>query len=214
MNVFEKLNLIDVGKHIDKKGQLSYLSWAWAWATLKKEYPLSFYTVYENEAGYNYHHDNKTGWVKVGVTIEEMEIIEYLPIMDFRNKSITVNDITSMDVTKAIQRCATKAIGRHGLGLYIYAGEDLPEAPKLTPEELEKKKTEEEINNYHEEIKKIWSQRKKLGTHINEIVSSVKKDENLGVEKLTDCKDLEKLKAYYLKQQNKLTEQKKPKEEK
>ena len=136
MSVFKTLSTINVNDHIEKKNGLSYLSWAWAWAELKKQYPDSLYTVYENENGFNYHTDGKTGWVKVGVTVEEVEIIEYLPIMNYRNQSILLNEITSMDVTKAIQRCATKAIGRHGLGLYIYAGEDLPEAPPEPPPEL------------------------------------------------------------------------------
>lgn len=65
--------------------------------------------------------------VKCSVTVEGQEIIEYLPIMDARNASISLEKVTSMDVNKSIQRCITKAIGRHGLGLYIYQGEDLPE---------------------------------------------------------------------------------------
>ena len=66
-------------------------------------------TIYENKDGWNYHTDGKTGWVKTGVTIKEIEHIEYLPIMDFRNKSITADNITSFDVNKAIQRSLTKA---------------------------------------------------------------------------------------------------------
>jgi hypothetical protein len=65
--------------------------------------------------------------VKTGVTIEGLEHIEYLPVMDYRNVSIPLDKITSMDMNKAIQRSLTKAAARHGLGLYIYAGEDLPE---------------------------------------------------------------------------------------
>lgn len=80
----------------------------------------------------NYFTDGKTCWVKTGVTVvtEETKIehIEYLPIMDFKNKSIPADSVTSFDVNKAIQRSLTKAVARHGLGLYIYAGEDLPEA--------------------------------------------------------------------------------------
>ena len=69
--------------------------------------------------------------MKTGVTIEGLEHIEYLPVMDFRNASIPADKVTSFDVNKAIQRSLTKAAARHGLGLYIYAGEDLPEdAPR------------------------------------------------------------------------------------
>lgn len=72
----------------------------------------------------------KTCWVKTGVTIGNLEHIEELPVMDYRNKSILLNNVTSFDVNKAIQRSLTKALARHGLGLYIYAGEDLPEELK------------------------------------------------------------------------------------
>ena len=68
--------------------------------------------------------DGRTCWVKTGVTIENLEHIEYLPVMDYKNKSILLENITSFDVNKAIQRSLTKALARHGLGLYVYAGED------------------------------------------------------------------------------------------
>jgi hypothetical protein len=131
-SVFETLNAINVSEHIEKKNNLSYLSWSFAWSEVKKAYPLTTYKIYENVNGLNYHTDGMTSWVKVGVIIEEMEMIEYLPVMDFRNKSIPLSSLTSMDVNKAIQRALTKAIARHGLGLYIYAGEDLPEVDKPT----------------------------------------------------------------------------------
>lgn len=124
---FSKLNSIDVSKHTEKKNGLTYLSWAWAWGELKKVCPNAKYTVYENKDGWNYHTDGKTCWVKTGVTIDDLEYIEYLPVMDFRNKSIPAEDVTSFDVNKSIQRSLTKAVARHGLGLCIYAGEDLPD---------------------------------------------------------------------------------------
>jgi len=127
MSVFETLNKINVNDKVEEKNGLSYLSWAYAWAEVKKIYPQAKYTIYENAEGWNYFTDGRTGWVKTGVTIEELEHIEYLPIMDFKNKSIKLENITSYDVNKAIQRSLTKALARHGLGLYIYAGEDLPE---------------------------------------------------------------------------------------
>lgn len=127
MTIFENLSAVDVNEHTEKKNGLTYLSWAWAWAELLKRYPDSNYTVYENKDGWFYHTDGKTAWVKTGVTVEGKEYIEMLPVMDFRNRSIPVEAVTSMDVNKAIQRSLTKAVARHGLGLYIYAGEDLPE---------------------------------------------------------------------------------------
>lgn len=126
-NYFTELNSVDVSDKIEKKNGLSYLSWAWAWGELKKRHPDANYKVYENENGWNYFTDGKTCWVKTGVTVNGVEHIEYLPVMDFKNKSIPLNAITSFEVNKTIQRSLTKAVARHGLGLYIYAGEDLPE---------------------------------------------------------------------------------------
>ena len=138
-NYFADLNAVNVNEHTEKKNGLTYLSWAWAWGELKKRHPLSFYTVYENKDGWNYFTDGKTAWVKTGVTVVSndasvvLEHIEYLPIMDTRNRSIPADAVTSFDVNQAIQRSLTKACARHGLGLYIYAGEDLPEDTTFTP---------------------------------------------------------------------------------
>lgn len=126
-NYFTELYAIDVGDKIESKNGLSYLSWAWAWGELKKKNPEAFYTIYENKDGWFYHTDGRTCWVKTGVTVNGLEHIEYLPVMDNRNRSIPCEVVTSTDVNKAIQRSLTKACARHGLGLYIYAGEDLPE---------------------------------------------------------------------------------------
>lgn len=129
---FTALNNINCNGHTEKKNGLTYLSWAWAWTELKKLYPRSFYTIYEDANGMFYHTDGKTCWVKTGVTLVDgetaLEHIEYLPVMDHRNRSIPKESVTSFDVNKAIQRSLTKAVARHGLGLYIYAGEDLPES--------------------------------------------------------------------------------------
>lgn len=139
-NYFTELNDINVQERIEKKNGLSYLSWAWAWGELKKRHPDATYTIYENNDGWNYHTDGNTCWVKTGVTVNGIECIEYLPIMDFKNKSIPLGNITSFDVNKAIQRSLTKAVARHGLGLYVYAGEDLPESEqtKKSPDDAAK----------------------------------------------------------------------------
>lgn len=133
-NYFAVLNAINVNDKTEKKNGLTYLSWAWAWGEIKKRYPDANYTIYENADGLNYHTDGRTCWVKTGVTVAGIEHIEYLPVMDHRNKSIPANAVTSFDVNKAIQRSLTKACARHGLGLYIYAGEDLPEGDDVQPE--------------------------------------------------------------------------------
>lgn len=138
-NYFKALNDINVNDKTEKKNGLTYLSWAWAWGELKKMFPDSTYTVYENNEGWNYFTDGKTCWVKTGVTVNGIEHIEYLPVMDFKNKSISAENVTSFDVNKAIQRSLTKAVARHGLGLYIYAGEDLPEEEAKVQEEANHK---------------------------------------------------------------------------
>lgn len=143
-NYFIELNNVNVNQWVEKKNNLSYVSWANAWAEVKKKHPDATYTIYENADGWNYHTDGKTGWVKTGVTVNGIEHIEYLPIMDFRNASIKLENITSFDVNKAIQRSLTKACARHGLGLYIYAGEDLPEE--------EKAEGEKEISDLKEKV--------------------------------------------------------------
>lgn len=140
MDAFNRLNMINCSDKIEQKNGLSYLPWAWAWAELKKLYPASFYTIYEGKDGCLYHTDGKTCWVKTGVTLvdgeERLEHVEYLPIMDMRNRSVPVGQVSSTDANKAIQRSLTKACARHGLGLYVYAGEDLPESSaKEQPEE-------------------------------------------------------------------------------
>lgn len=126
-NYFKQLNSINCNDKTEQKNGLTYLAWAYAWGEVKKLFPESTYTIYENANGWFYHTDGKTCWVKTGVTINGIEHIEYLPVMDYKNRSIPVDQVTSFDVNKAIQRSLTKAVARHGLGLYIYAGEDLPE---------------------------------------------------------------------------------------
>lgn len=177
-SVFSTLNAVNCNEHTEKKNNLTYLSWAWAWAEVKKLYPNASYTIYENAQQWNYFTDGKTCWVKTGVTIEGLEHIEYLPVMDFRNKSIAADKVTSFDVNTAIQRSLTKACARHGLGLYIYAGEDLPEdeqtaqpttqtapaAPAITDMDIAKIvaqanacKTADEVMKIYNDHKELWS---------------------------------------------------------
>lgn len=151
LSVFETLNSINVNGNVEKKNGLAYLSWAWAWAEVMKKYPNAIYKVYTrdmiidslgNVSEVNYFTDGKTAWCKCGVEIEGKEIIEMLPIMDYKNKAIPIDQVEAMAVNKTIQRCLTKAIARHGLGLYIYAGEDLPESEQ----EVESAKRKEYID--------------------------------------------------------------------
>lgn len=130
-NVFETLSKINVSGKTERKNGLTYLPWAYAWAEVCKVYPTATYMVYERDTQWgpvNYFTDGRTCWVKVGVTIDGLEHVEMLPVMNFKNQSITLDKVTSCDVNKAIQRAITKAIGRHGLGLYVYTGNDFPES--------------------------------------------------------------------------------------
>ncbi len=131
-SVFDVLNSVDVSEKIKEKGKFSYLPWASAWAEVKKRYPDATYQIYsqviDDRGNERYWcDDGRTGWVKVGVTINGQEMTEVLAIMDSKNNSIPVDKITSVDANKSLKRCLVKACGLHGLGLYIYNGEDLPE---------------------------------------------------------------------------------------
>lgn len=166
-NYFVDLNSVNVNEHTEKKNGLTYLSWAWAWGEVKKRHPDASYTVYEDGNGCIYWTDGRTCWVKTGVTINGIEHIEYLPVMDFKNRSIPLEQITSFDVNKAIQRSLTKACARHGLGLYIYAGEDLPEEEQDNKPEAD----ERTIRNYLSVISKLLAETNTDGAQMLEWVN-------------------------------------------
>ena len=128
---FGTLSKIPVKHLVSKKGGLDYISWSDAWSLLKTNCPDATRKVYESEiTGLNYFSDGNTAYVKCGITVQGEEIIDMLPVMDFRNKSVTVDKLTSMDINKAIQRSTAKAIAMHGLGISLYSGEDIPSEPK------------------------------------------------------------------------------------
>ena len=146
---YATLSAIDVRPKVERKGQLDYLSWANAWHLLLQKYPDSTRCVYEDPStGLNFFSDGRTAYVKVGITVKGIEHIDMLPVMDFRNNSISVEKMTSFDVNKTIQRATTKAIAMHGLGLSLWTGEDVPveeekKAPaKKTPVKRTAKKDE------------------------------------------------------------------------
>lgn len=173
-SVFETLNAINVSGKTEKKNGLTYLSWAWAWGEIKKVYPNATYTIYERETQFgavNYFTDGRTCWVKTGVTIEGLEHIEQLPVMNYSNQSILLDKVTSFDVNKTIQRSLTKAIGRHGLGLYIYAGEDLPE---------EVKEQQAQTNDLAKEVMEFYKTHKGFATVIRQY------QQQYGAEKLSE----------------------------
>lgn len=152
-SVFENLNNANVNGHTEEKNGLTYLSWAWAWAEVKKAYPDANYTI-EKFNGLPYVYDENTGYmVYTTVTIEGITHEMWLPVMDGANKAMkaqpykyttkygekTCEAATMFDVNKAIMRCLVKNLAMFGLGLYIYAGEDLPEVANavITEKEVE-----------------------------------------------------------------------------
>lgn len=133
---FTVLSSVDVSEHVEEKNGMRYLSWMWAWQELKKRYPLSYATVHETDDGMLVWKDPIGCHVKTSMTIvweddgelKEHTVTEYLPCMDYKNKSVAYDNVDSMLVNKTIQRSLTKCIARLGLGGYLFADEDLPES--------------------------------------------------------------------------------------
>lgn len=119
-SVFSKLSAVDCSAHVEKKGGLSYLSWAWAWSTLMQHYPDSTFALLPDK-----WEQDGTVMVSCTVTVSGITREIWLPVMDNRNNSI--KNPTTRQISDARMRCLVKCIALHGLGLYIYAGEDLPE---------------------------------------------------------------------------------------
>jgi hypothetical protein len=145
--LFKRLNAIDCSKHVEKKGKFSYLSWTWAWQMLKEHCPdatFEKHTFLNNEGSYLPYMRDLDGYafVQTSVTADGITLTETFPVLNNVNKSI--QKPKSFEVNTALQRCLTKTIAFHGLGLYIYAGEDLPEDAK--GEINEKEKIKEQIN--------------------------------------------------------------------
>jgi len=115
---------------IDKKGNLNYASWSEVWSEMKKLFPNANFQVYENREGMPYFSDHVGCFVKVGVLVKGLKHICHLPILDFKNKTIKRDLLNVFDINKAILRALVKACAMHGLGLYVYKGEDLPEETK------------------------------------------------------------------------------------
>lgn len=163
-NVFNELNKVNVNEHVEKKNMgkttLSYLSWTYAWTEVKKRYPDAVYEVVKFENGLPYSYDPETGYmVYTKVTIQGVTHEMWLPVMDSHNdtmlakpyevktkyNSYTVAKCTMFDVNKTIMRCLTKNLAMFGLGLYIYAGEDLPQDEKSPSEKPATQQPSEEL---------------------------------------------------------------------
>lgn len=144
-SVFDRLSAINVNEHVEKKSNLTYLSWAWAWSVTKKECPDASYTIlttdYDSDLGFMCH---------TSVTIEGQTLEMWLPVMDGANKSMKkvaysyatkygdkqVDAATTFDINKTLMRCLVKNLAMFGLGIYIFAGEDLPESEPRVVQEI------------------------------------------------------------------------------
>lgn len=165
-DVFKTLNALNVSEHVEKKdtgkAKLSYLSWVWSWAEVKKHYPEANYEIVKFEGGLPYAYDEKTGYmVYTKVTIEDVTHEMWLPVMDGANNAMksepytiktkygekSVAAATMFDINKTIMRCLVKNLAMFGLGLYIYAGEDLPEEEKEEAEAKVKENLAKKISD-------------------------------------------------------------------
>ncbi len=196
-NYFEGLYAVDFSNKTKTKKDLTYIPWAAAWAEVKKRFPDATYKVHEQHfetetfseeqkiyTSYDrpWFDDGRSAWVITGVTINGIEYLERLPIMDFKNQAIIASKVMSTDANKAIQRSITKACARHGIGLYIYESEDLPEEVK----ELDRIR-----NSCWDLIKKRSGLSPKTSEKVGEICKGALKEEN-GDPRL--CEDVDILK--------------------
>jgi hypothetical protein len=149
-SVFDRLSAVNVNEHVEKKDNLTYLSWAWAWSQTKRECPDATYKILETE------YDEALGFMcHTNVTIEGETLEMWLPVMDGKNKSMKkapysystkygdkqVDAATTFDINKTLMRCLVKNLAMFGLGIYIYAGEDLPESETSAPAPAKAKPT-------------------------------------------------------------------------
>lgn len=229
---FEQLRKIDLKPLLKKKMNMTYLSWASAWDMLKKLYPDAIQTIYKqhidteeattvNDNGLTrtvtrkystdipYFNDGKTCWVEVGVTINGKEYIETYPVMDARNNAVRVDAVTMTAVNKALQRAFVKACARHGLGLYIYAGEDLPggaedktlpnikdilnKADSMSVMVLDEPKFVELLNTTIQEVKTIYDLSEDASAELNHYITDLFKGQRLSQLTVADSENLQRL---------------------
>ena len=143
-SVFQILNEYDITEHLKQKNNIIYLPWSKAWMIVKSLFPNAMFTINKADDGCIYHTDGKTAWVEVSMTINDQTETESLAVMDFRNKSIPISDITSADAEKSIKRCLVKCAALHGLGLSLWTGEELSSAAR--------KKKENDLDDVKQEI--------------------------------------------------------------
>lgn len=195
-SVFAVLNDIDCSNHTEQKNGLTYLSWAWAWGIVKEHYPDASFVIYKDEAARPFIEDADFGLMcYTSVTIEGQTHDMWLPVMDGNNAAMrrtpytiktrngekVIAAATMFDINKTIMRCLVKNLAMFGLGLYIYAGEDLPEAVK------EEKAAEAAAKAKEEEVKLAGL----LGS-----IASAKTDAEV-IKLWTDNKDMQGNQSFY-----------------
>jgi hypothetical protein len=189
--VFERLSAINLNDHVEKKDNLTYLSWAWAWSATKNACPDATYKIGETE------YDDALGFMcHTTVTIEGETLEMWLPVMDGKNKSMKktsysystrygdkqVDAATTFDINKTIMRCLVKNLAMFGLGIYIYAGEDLPEGEALTFSQKQEALMRDAVNtlNYDKELIDL----KKGTDNWDAVVKYVTANKSLGIDKI------------------------------
>ena len=165
MSKFDELYALNVNEKTEKKNNLTYLSWAWAWAEFKKAYPDANYEIVKNPDGLPFFESKEGYMVYTKVTADGLTYEMWLPVMDYKNKALQGN-ATMFDVNKTIMRCLTKNLAMFGLGLYIYAGEDLPEG--------EEQRTAPNVQVKVETYKKLQAEINRTGTSLESLCAAYK----------------------------------------
>jgi hypothetical protein len=202
--LFENLYKLDVSSKTEKKKNLTYLSWAYAWAEFKKQCPDATYKILKNINGLPYFESDIGFICYTEVTAKALTYEMWLPVMDGANKAMftesyeystnygnkTVKAATMFDINKTIMRCLVKNLAMFGLGLYIYAGEDLPETTEEKPKNnvnkmtVVKKPIPQDVRISQEVIDDIYATGSRLGLceeQVDEVV-----DKKLGKLKVED----------------------------
>lgn len=189
LTTFEKLSAINVNTKVEKKKNLTYLSWAWAWSEVKKVCPDATYQMGETE------YDETLGFMcHSSVTIDGETLSMWLPVMDGANKAMKkegysyttrygdkqVASATMFDINKTMMRCLVKNLAMFGMGIYIYAGEDLPESNEAVVQAQDKAKATSVQNKKAPKL-----HLKKGDDNWNNVMAYVKENKSLGNEKLT-----------------------------
>jgi hypothetical protein len=196
LTTFQKLSAINVNAKAEKKNNLTYLSWAWAWSEVKKACPDATYKIIKDEQGNSYTYDSMLGFMcETEVTIAGETLAMWLPVMDGANKAMRkegysyttrygekqVAGATMFDLNKTMMRCLVKNLAMFGMGIYIYAGEDMPESNNNNVVEAQEKAKATSVQN--KKAPKLHL--KKGDDNWNNVMAYVKENKSLGNEKLT-----------------------------